>query len=105
MLGRGRQLTPLCGGALAQERYESLLGHRLAEQETLAEIAAQADERDRVGGLFDAHGDCLAPETMGEIDHGLAERRVGLVDAAIDDEGASELQFGERKFIDLSAAG
>jgi hypothetical protein len=36
---------------------------------------------------------------MGGIDHGPAERRVGLVDAAIDDEGASELQFGERQFI------
>ena len=60
-------------------------------EETLAEIAAHADEGDGVGGFFDAHGDRLAPEAVGEIDHGPAERRVGPVDAAIDNVGAREL--------------
>ena len=55
--------------ALPQQRDEALLRHRLAEQEALAEIAAHADQRHGVGGLFDAHGDRAAPEIMREVDH------------------------------------
>jgi hypothetical protein len=82
-LGRDRQLAALIGGALAQQQDESLFGHRLAEQKSLAEIAAHADEGDGVRGLLDAHGNGFAPESVGEIDHGPADRRVGFVDASI----------------------
>ena len=49
-----RHRTALAGGALAQQREEPLLRHRLAEQEALAEVAAHAGQRERIGGLLDA---------------------------------------------------
>ena len=98
--GALRRLRLRCR-ALAQQRDEALLRHRLAEQEALAEIAAHAHQRHRVGGFFDAHGDGDAAEIMREIDHRLAQRRIDLVGAAVGDEGAVELEFGERQFAEL----
>ena len=73
-------------GALAQQRDEALLRHRLAEQEALAVVAAHADQRHRVGRLLDADGDRDAAEIVREVDHGLAQRRIDLVGAAVGDE-------------------
>src|SRR5580704_19480857 len=74
-------------GALLEQRNEALLGHRLAEQKALTVVAAHADQRQRVGRLFDADGDRDAAEIVRQIDDGLAQWRVDLVAAAIGDEG------------------
>ena len=100
-----RQLAALRRRALAQQRRETFLRHRLAEQEALAVIAAHADQRHRVGGLLDAHGDRDAAEIVREIDHRLAERRVDLVGAAVGDEGAVELELGEGHFAESRQRG
>ena len=42
-----------------------------------------------------------AAEAVGEIDHGLADRRIDLVGAAADDERAVELHLGERQLLEL----
>ena len=93
-----RHIAPLRCRALAQQRDEALLRHRLAEQEALAEVAAHAHQGHRVGGLFDAHGDRGAAEIMREVDHRLAERRVDLVGAAVGDKGAIDFEFGKGQF-------
>ena len=41
-----------------------------------------------------------AAEIVRQIDDGLAQRRVDLVGAAIGDEGAVELELGERQFLE-----
>src|SRR5580704_10581616 len=87
-------------GALLEQRNEALLGHRLAEQKALAVIATHADQRQRVGRLLDTDGDRDAAEIMRQIDHRLAQRRVDLVAAAVGDEGAVELDLGERQFLE-----
>ena len=79
-------LSLVCA-ALAQQRDETVLRHRLAEQEALTEVAAHADQSECIGGFFDAHGDRGASEIMRQIDHRLAERRIDPVGAAIGDKG------------------
>ena len=91
--------------ALLEQRDEPLLRHRLAEQEALAEIAAHAHQRHRVGGLLEADADRERAEAVGEIDHGLADRRVDLVGAAADHERAVELHLGERHLLELHQRG
>ena len=95
----------LAGGALAQQRDETVLRHRLAEQEALADVAAHAGEGKRVRGLLDADGDRRAAEIMREIDHSLAERSIDLVGAAIADESAVELELGERQLLEPGEGG
>ena len=95
-----RKLPALRGGALAQQRDEALFRHRLAEQESLPVVAAHADQRQRVGGFLDADADRDAAEIVREVDHGLAQRRVDLVGAAVGDESAVELELGERQFLE-----
>lgn len=86
------------GRALAQQRDEAFLRHRLSEQEALTEVAAHSDQGDGICGLFDAHGDGGATEIMREVDDCLAERRDDLVDAAVGDETAIELELGKGQF-------
>ena len=93
----GGKLPALRGGALTQQRNETVLGHRLTEQKSLAVIAAHADQRERVGRLLDPDSDGDAAEIVREIDDGLAQRRVDLVGPAIGNKGAVELEFGERQ--------
>ena len=60
---------------------------------------------DRVGRLFQADADRERAEAVGEIDHGLADRRMDLVGAAADHERAVELHFGERQLLQLRQRG
>jgi hypothetical protein len=90
----------LRGGALAQQRSEALLRHRLTEQEALAVVAAHADQGERVGCFLDADRHGHAVEIMREVDDGLAQRRIDLVGAAIGDEGAVELELGKRQRLE-----
>ena len=52
-----------------------------------------ADQGQCIRRLLDADGDRDAAEIVRQIDHGLAQRRVDLVAAAIGDEGAVELDL------------
>ena len=92
-------------GALAQQRCESLLRHRLAEQKPLAVVAAHADQRQRVGRLLDADADRKAAETVREVDHGLAQRGARVIGATAGDEAAVELELGEGQFRELRHRG
>ena len=102
---RGGKLAALRGRALAQQRDESLLGHRLAEQESLVVVAAHADQGERVRCFLDPDRHGHAAEIVGKVDHGLAQRRVDLVGAAIGDERPVELEFGKRQFLEADQRG
>ena len=86
---------------LPQQRDETFFRHRLAEQEALAEIAAHAHQRHRIRRFLDAHGHGDAAGIVGEIDRGLAQRRVGTVGAAVGDDRARELDLGKGQFGEL----
>jgi hypothetical protein len=95
----------LRSGALAQQRDETLLRHRLTEQESLTVVAAHADQGERVRCLLDSDRHGHAAEIVRKVDDGLAQRRIDLVGAAIGDERPVELEFGKRQFLEPDQGG
>ena len=102
---RGGKLPALRGGALAQQRDETLLRHRLTEQESLTVVAAHADQGERVRCLLDPNRQGQPAEIVRKVDDGLAQRRIDLVGAAIGDERPVELEFGKRQFLEPDQGG
>src|SRR5690348_14096082 len=73
--------------AAAEQVDERLLRHRLGEQIALADIAADALQLMALVGALDAFGHGLELEALGQLDDGLAQPGVDLVDMAIGDVG------------------
>ena len=65
-------------------------------------VAAHSEQRHRVGSFLDADRSGDTAEAVGQVDDGLAERRIDLAGGAIGDEGPVEFDFGERQLFELS---
>src|SRR5215211_2964805 len=81
-LCHGRRLALRSGGVLAQQAGDLLAGHRLAEVEALADVAAHAAQGQELGRVLDplGHGDQL--EALAEADDGPGQLGVVAVGRA-----------------------
>ena len=82
----------------AAERADELgLRHRLGEQIALADVAADALQLVALVRGLDAFGDGLEAEALGQFDDGLAQAGIHLVQVAIGDIAAVDLELAERQ--------
>src|SRR5262245_40534698 len=93
MLALGRILRPV--DALEQQLEEPFLRQRRQQHRALAEIAAHGHECLQVHLALDALCNGRAAEPMGEVDDGLADRRIGRIERAVVDEGGTDLELSK----------
>src|SRR5690242_6356023 len=95
----------MTGGSWGKELAEIFLGHWLAEQIALDQVAILLLQEAELGGRLHTLGGDLDPQRFAERDDGADDRHRVRVLLHLRDEGAVDLDLVEREALEVAQAG